>query len=125
MTIGPEPTTRIFWMSALRGNYPLHEPVEEMASVVRPRAGLGVVLHRRRRHVAHYQPLHGAVVEVQLLQLGRAEVGLPADRLVGVDRPLPARAEHREAVVLRGDLDPPGLEVLDRVVGAAVAEREL
>jgi hypothetical protein len=58
-------------------------------------------------------------------QLGRAEVGLPAHRLIAVDRSLAARPEHREAVVLARDLDPPGLEVLDRVVGAAVAERQL
>ncbi len=37
----------------------------------------------------------------------------------------PASPRHREAVVLRGDRDVPGREVLDRVVGAAVAEREL
>ena len=40
-------------------------------------------------------------------------------------RPRAARAEHREAVVLAGDLDAAGGEVLDRVVGAAVAERQL
>src|SRR5918992_2631531 len=71
------------------------------------------------------EALHGAVVEVELLQLGGAEVGLPPDRLVGVDRLLAAWAEHREAVVLRGDLDLAGLEVLDRVVRAAVAEGKL
>ena len=38
---------------------------------------------------------------------------------------LAAGRADREAVVLGGDLDPPGLEVLDRVVGAAVAERQL
>ena len=37
----------------------------------------------------------------------------------------PSGPAHREAVVLRRDLDPAGLEVLDRVVRAAVAEREL
>ena len=37
----------------------------------------------------------------------------------------PPGPTHREAVVLRGDLDAPGLQVLDRVVGAAVAERQL
>ena len=39
-------------------------------------------------------------------------------------RRLLARA-HREAVVLRRDLDHAGTQVLDRVVGAAVAELEL
>ena len=54
-----------------------------------------------------------------------AEVGLPAHRLVAVDRARAARAERREAVVLGGDLDAPGLQVLDGVVGAAVAEGQL
>ena len=58
-------------------------------------------------------------------QLGGAEVGLPAHRLVAVDRALAAGPEHGEAVVLARDLDPPGREVLDRVVGAAVAEAQL
>src|ERR687893_19256 len=110
MTIGPEPTTRIFWMSSLRGNERLQEAIEEMARVARAGAGLGVVLHGRAGHVAQHQALDRAVVEVQLLQLGGAEVGLPAHRLVGVDRALAAGAEHRETVVLRGDLDAPRLE---------------
>ena len=38
---------------------------------------------------------------------------------------LAGRSRDREPVVLRGDRDPAGGEVLDRVVGAAVAEREL
>jgi hypothetical protein len=32
---------------------------------------------------------------------------------------------HRETVVLAGDADPPGIEVLDRVVRAMVAELHL
>ena len=47
---------------------------------------------------------------------------------VSSDRVVPigsAAGRHREAVVLRGDLDPPGRQVLDRVVAAAVAERQL
>ena len=76
-------------------------------------------------HVAQRQPLDGAVVEVDVGQLGGAEVGLPADRLVGLDRPRAVRAEDREAVVLAGDLGPAGGQVLDRVVGAVVAEGQL
>ena len=38
---------------------------------------------------------------------------------------LAAGSEHREAVVLGGDLDAAALQVLDRVVGAAVAEGQL
>src|SRR6185436_2092194 len=116
---------RMRWMSSLRGNEPLQEAIEEMQRVVRSWPRLGVVLDGRRLDVAEHQPLDGPVVEIQLLELGGAEVRLPPHRLVPVDRPLPARAEHREAVVLRGDLDPAGLEILDRVVRAAVAERQL
>src|SRR5215211_4318067 len=113
------------WMSSLRGNEALQEAVEEVKRVVRAGAGLRVVLHRRRRDVAQHQPLDGPVVEIQLLELRGPEVGLPPDRLVRIDGPPAARPQHREAVVLRGDLDLAGLEVLDRVVRAAVAEGQL
>src|SRR5215211_234080 len=125
MTIGPEPMTRILRRSSLRGNQSLHEPIEEVQSVMRPRAGLRVVLHGRARHVAQDQALDRAVVQVQLLELRDAEVRLPAHGLVGGDRSLAVRAEHREAVVLRGDLDSTRLQVLHRVVRAAMAERQL
>ena len=71
-------------MSSLRGKA-VHEPVEQVAGVVGPGAGLRVVLDGRRRHVAQYEALDRPVVEVQLLELGGAEVGFPAHRLVGVD----------------------------------------
>ena len=91
-----------------------------------PGPGLGVVLDRRARHVAQHQALDGAVVEVHVRQLGGAEVGLPADRLVGVDRaarrPGPSTAKPWFCEVMS---ILPVCEVLDRVVGAAVAEREL
>ena len=74
--------------------------VEEVDRVVRARARLGVVLDRARRDVAQHEPLDRAVVQVEVRQLGGAEVGLPAQRLVGLDRPLAVRAEHGEAVVL-------------------------
>ena len=60
-----------------------------------------------------------------MAELGGAEVGLPAHRLVVLERARAVGPGDREAVVLRGDLDPPGRQVLDRVVGAAVAERQL
>src|SRR3954469_22361802 len=113
MTIGPEPSTRMRSMSSRRGK-PLQETVEEVEAVVRAGARLRVVLHGRARNVEEVQALHGAVVEVQQAQLGGAEVGLPADGLVGVDRLLALRAEHREAVVLARDVDAAGLEVLAR-----------
>ena len=90
-----------------------------------PGPGLRVVLDGAGARLGQPQALDGAVVEVEVGQLGGAEVGLPAHRAVAVDRALAARAEHGEAVVLARDLDAAGLEVLDRVVGAAVAEAQL
>ena len=90
-----------------------------------PGPGLGVVLDRRGGDVEQAQPLHGAVVEVDVRELGGAEVGLPAHGLVGVQARGAAGRRDGEAVVLRGDLDPSRREVLDRVVGAAVAEGQL
>src|SRR3954447_7930291 len=124
MTMGPEPRTRMRSMSSRRGK-PLQETVEEIQGVVRARAGLRVVLDRRARYVEQVQALDGAVVKVQQAQLGGAEVGLPADGLVGVDRLLAAGSEHREAVVLARDVDAAGLQVLHRVIGTTMAKGEL
>src|SRR3954462_13078531 len=127
MTIGPEPRMRIFSMSSRLGMRSdlLQEAVEEVEAVVRAGGGLGVVLDRAAGDVEQRQALDGAVVEVQVRELRGAEVGLPAHGLVGVDRLLASRPQDREAVVLRGDLDAAGLEVLDRMVAAAVAEGQL
>jgi len=54
-----------------------------------------------------------------------AEVRVPADGLVGVDRAPAARRDGGEAVVLGSDLDAPGLQVHDRMVGSTVAEGQL
>ncbi len=86
-----------------------------------PRGGTG----RWRPDVAELEPLDGAVVEVDVGQLGGAEVGLPADRFVASIVSCPARAEHGEAVVLARDLGSSRGQVLDRMVGAVVAERQL
>ena len=112
-------------MSSRLGIGERQEAVEEVAGVVRAGAGLGVVLDGRAGDVAQHQALDGAVVEVEVGQLGDAEVGLPADRLVALDPRLAARALDGEAVVLRGDVDPAAGQVLDRVVGAAMAEGQL
>ena len=90
---------------------------------MRAGAGLGVVLDGGAGDVLQHQALDRAVVEVEVGELGGAEVGLPADRLVGLDPRLAAGPLDREAVVLGGDVDPSRRQVLDRVVGAAVAER--
>src|ERR1700744_3219788 len=101
------------------------EAVEEMDAVVRSGSRPRAVLDAAAGGAEQRQSLDSPVVEVDVRELRGAEVGVPAHRLVAVDRLLPAGAEHREAVVLRGDLDASGLEVLDGVVGAAVPERQL
>src|SRR5438309_2015661 len=124
MTIGPEPRMRILWMSLRRGNA-VQEAVEQVEAVVRTGPGLRVVLDGPTGHLEQLEALDRAVVEVDVRERGLPEVGLPAHRLVGVDRSCAARSESREAVILGGDLDAPGLQVHDRVVGPTVAERKL
>src|SRR5829696_1042644 len=121
MTIGPEPSTRILWRSSRLGTSGARldladELVEEPDGVVGPGSGLGVVLDAAGRDVEQADALDRAVVEVHVGQLGLPEVGL---------QPLTGLALHGEAVVLGGDRDPPGAQVLDGVVAAAMAERQL
>src|SRR4051812_7961443 len=105
MTIGPEPRTRILWRSSLRGmGEQLDELVEEAEAVVRAGARLGVVLNAAGGNVEQADPLDRVVVEVDVGELGGAELGL--DDLTG-------RAGDREAVVLGGDRDPPRPQILD------------
>src|SRR3954447_5746765 len=125
MTIGPEPRMRILWMSLRLGTDGLQEAVELVERVVGPRSRLGVVLDGRAVDLEQLEALDRAVVEVDVGQRGLAEVGLPAHGLVGLDAARPVRRLDREAVVLGGDLDLAGPQVLDRVVAAAVAEGQL
>src|SRR5436190_18480480 len=108
MTIGPEPSSMILWMSSLRGTDGLQEAVELVQRVVRARPGLRVVLDRRGLDLEQVQPLDGAVVEVHQAQLRGAEVGLPAHGMVlaqALCAPRGGWGLNREAVVLRRDLD--------------------
>src|SRR3954451_23926696 len=100
MTIGPEPRIRMRLRSSRRGTDALQESIEEVQRVVRAGARLGVVLDRAAGDVEQLQALDGAVVEVDVAELRAAEIGVPLDGLVGVDRLRPVRAEHRETVVL-------------------------
>src|SRR5450631_4676625 len=111
-------------MSSRRGNA-LQETVEEVEAVVRPGPGLGVVLHRAARHLEQLKTLDGAVIQVHMRQRSGAEVRLPAHGLVAVDRAGPGWPERREAVILGGDLNLPGLKIAHRVVGSVMSEREL
>src|SRR5688500_11961232 len=105
MTIGPEPRTRILWRSSLLGMRGLEqgdELVEEPEGVVGAGTGLGVVLDAAGGDVEQADSLDRVVVEVHVGELGGAELGLDD---------LARRARDREAVVLRGDRDPPGAQV--------------
>src|SRR6266550_1122728 len=108
----------------------LAEVVEQVAGVVGPRPGLGMVLDRKGRFVAEGEALDRVVVEVHMRELHRAVAGIrPQPR-----RQRPARSVRRleaeglggdgEAMVLRGDLDPTVGEAGDRMVRAVVAESE-
>src|ERR1700730_3743220 len=111
-------------MSLRRGNA-VQEAVEQEQAVGRAGAGLRVVLNGPSGYLKQLQPLDRAVVEVDVRERRLPEVGLPAHRLVGVDRPRTAWRDRGEAVVLGGDLDASGLEIPDRMVCSAVAERQL
>src|SRR3954462_11542816 len=103
MTIRPEPRMRMRWRSSrlgMRGD-PLQEAVEEIQRVVRAGSGLRVVLHGAARYVEQLEALDRPVVEVDVAELRAAEVGVPLDGLVRVDRLRAVGAQHREAVVLR------------------------
>src|SRR5262249_18627880 len=87
------------------------EAMEQVVGVVRTGRGFRMVLHREHGPFAMPEALARAVVEVEV-------------------RRLPAVRRHRrgvdgEAVVLRGDLDLAGRQVLDRMIRAVVAERQL
>ena len=112
---------------ALRGlRDPLKEAVEQIQAVVRTRARLGVVLDgpARQRRAARGPRRCG--------RTGSRARAAAAPKSVcqrtgssALDRARAAGPERREAVVLGGDLDASGLQVLDGVVGAVVAERQL
>src|SRR5213593_534457 len=94
-----------------RAFHECHEAREQIVGVVRPRRGLGVILHGEHGLLAVAHALGGAVVEI--------DVRLHQPGL------LHGREVHREAMVLRSDLDAPGEEVLHWMIGAMVAELEL
>jgi hypothetical protein len=77
-----------------------------------------VVLHRERGDVEAVEPLDDVVVEVVVTHLDTPEA------LARVAHPVDRRVDG-EAVVVRGDLDPPGRPVEHRLVDAAVPERQL
>src|ERR1700730_9660999 len=111
-------------MSSRRGNA-LQEAVEQVQAVVRARTRLGVILHGPSGHVQQLQSLDGAVVQVHMRERRGAEVRLPANRLVALDRARATRSDGRKAVVLGGDLNPSGLKILNWMIRAVVTEWQL
>src|SRR6476661_4723126 len=92
---------------------------------MRTGTGLRVVLGSRSRNVFQNKALNSPVVEIHVAQLCCPEVGVPADRLIGLDPRLAIRPDHCEAMVLARYVDPPCRQVLHRMVRAAVPEWQL
>ena len=108
--------------SVVRGiGHEVDEAVEEVRGVVRAGRGLRVVLHRERRQVERPQTLHDVVVEVDVADHDPAV----AAAVVRRDGLAVEGRVHREAVVVRGDLDLAGGAVHHRLVHAAVAVAQL
>ena len=99
----------------------LQEAVEEVAGVVWPRAKRRVVLDGAAGDVLEDEDLDGPVVEIEV-----GELGSPKSVSQRTGSSHRSSRRHRtldgEAVILGGDVDPARLEVLDRVIRAAVAE---
>src|SRR5688572_9404731 len=130
MTMGPEPSRRIVSRSSRRGirrrsqagargaPHGGNEISEVMSRVVGARRGFGVVLDREQWALDVPEPLHRPVVEVDVGDLelrGALHHALPSY----------ARFPNREAVIVAGDVDAAGSQVLDRMVPAVMAELEL
>src|SRR5215471_14515304 len=108
----------------------LAELAEQTGRVVRARRGLRVELHGERRGLNQPQSLNHAVVKVHVRDFGGAEFGLETRGTVSVARvghvrPAVVWLGHGEAMVVAGDLDPPGAQVAYRLVDAAMAEPQL
>src|SRR5687768_4618435 len=117
MTIGPEPITRIDEMSSRLGIrlQKLYETVKQIGSVVWSSCGLGVVLDAEGWLLQQRDALHAVVIEVDVGDASGAERR--------VERALDRRV-HREPVVVRGDLDFAGGQVLDRLIDPPMAVAE-
>src|SRR5439155_9279790 len=98
------------WIIRLRTLDHAHETAEEIPRIVRSRAVFRVVLDREHPQVGRGDAFHRAVVEVDV---GHLHLALERFRV------------HREAVVLRGEVDLVADYVADRMIRAAVPELEL
>ena len=79
-------------------------------TVLRSRAGLRVELHGEDRPILHAQTFERPVEQRGMRLLQARGQGFP---------------RHDETVVMRGDLNAAGCEVLNRMVAAAVAQMHL
>ena len=89
----------------------LHEIVEQVVGIVRAGRGLGMILHAEDGLAAVAEAFQRLVVQVDVRDFDFVEV-----ERIGI---------HREAVVVRSDLDLAGDLVQHRVIRAAMAELQL
>ncbi len=99
-------------IGGLRGNagHEVRKLSEQVVGVVRTGRCFRVILDGKRRRVGERDPGTGLVVEVHMRDPGiRGE----------------ARRVYGKAVVLRGDLDSAGVQILDRMIGTPMPEGQL
>src|SRR5437588_6965809 len=110
MTIGPAPMIRIDWRSVLFGIHHHREALEQIADIVRPGARFRMPLKTECRPVNTRQPLQRAVKQRYMSCSERRRQRGRIDS---------------ETMVLAGDDYACGVEILDRVVRAVMAEVHL
>src|SRR6516225_1248006 len=114
MTIGPAPMIRMLWRSLRLGMRTiLHrtdETIEKVGNVARARRGFGVALEGKSRTIGPRESLQGTIEQ---RHMGHAAVSGQRFRI------------HSEAMILRGDKDLLGVDVLYRVVGAVMPKSHL
>ena len=115
MTIGPEPMRRIFCRSWRLGTaFPLlmlqhtgEKRCEELPGIVWPRRRFGMELYGEDGQLAMPHAFDGTVVEVDMRRLEGIRHGVRIDS---------------EPVVFRGDQDPFGVQITDRLIAPMVAK---
>src|SRR6516164_4653435 len=112
MTIGPAPMIRILSMSVRLG-IPAHQPdemLEQVMAVLWTGARLRVILHRKDRFADGPQPFVGFVEEREVSRFNAFGQALRVDD---------------KTMVLAGNLDFAGQQILDRVISSTMAARHL
>src|SRR5262245_16042676 len=95
----------------LFGFHHFDERIKQVSGIVGAGRGLRVILDGKDWQALVAKALDGAVVQVDVSY----------DSALGLQRLL----IDREPVILAGDLDPPGIQILDWLISATVAELEL